>query len=606
MFQIEPRTDPIVSSIKEITMRKSGSCKAILRHFIVALALLTSFSFAAQAQTELGTDFELNKCRTSNTEFKKYIDSRRKNTIQFEGDTVAILQCTTYTAQKHFRIIYDTAQATPSPEFPFERKPVSPWDDNHNGIPDFVDSVGIFLERAYDFYLNRIGYRHPDCGFAGIQSDYTDVFLLNIGEGTVGVYGYTAQYTTHLPNGKSPTYIFMDNDYSATDSSLNGQGQKQRTYKDTGNFAAKITAAHEYHHCIQMGCAFEYSWFSKIGEMTSTGMEVRLYPETTDYLQFVRALFRDFSQKKFTDPNDNVGYYWSIFTQYIVHEFGDSLLLRFWQMTNLPKHHLELLDSAFRERGSSLGAEWCKFMDWIYFTGSRSIDGEYFPQARLFPTSFSNKIDGKYNYGLYNYSDPSTGESGSLYPYDLRGVKVVFPSTQTNRNTDTCLFIMTNTDYSSILNETYQSLDYSLICSSQQSHGMEKLGNLNYFYTQFQPSPFLCSHYYVNAGVPTEEPASAYPNPFRPAVHSDIFFPAPESSQTGDKVKVVVFSADMVALAEFTALVENGENTHMHETPVFAKVARWSEIREKLASGVYLYQVHFGSDFTFGKFAVLK
>ncbi len=587
-------------------MRKSGSCTALFKHLCIALALLTSFSLVAHSQTESDSDFERNKCGTTNPEFKKYIESRKKNTIQYLGDTVAILQCTTYSAQKHFRIMYDTAHTLPSPEFPFERKPVSLWDDNHNGIPDFVDSVGIFLERAYDFYLNKIGYRHPDCGFEGVPSDYTDVYLLNIGEGNVGVYGYTAQYTSTLPNGKCPTYIFMDNDYSATDSSLNGQGQKQRTYKDTGNFAAKITAAHEFHHCIQMGHAFDFSWFGKIGEMTSTGMEVRLYPETTDYLQFVRALFRDFSQKKLTDTNDYVGYYWSIFTQYIVHEFGDSLLLRFWEMTKLPLHHLTILDSAFHERGSSLGAEWCKFMDWIYFTGSRAVDGEYFPQARIFPTSFSNKIDGKYNYGLYNYSEPSTGESGSLYPYDLRGVKIVFPSSQPNRETDTCLFIMTNTDFSSIVSQTYQSIDYSLITTSQQSQGMEKLGGLNYFYTQFLPSPFLCNHFYVNGGVPTEEATSAYPNPFRPSVHSEIFFPAPESSETGDKVKVVIYSADMVVLAEFTALVENGKNTHMHETPVFAKVARWSEIREKLQSGVYLYQVHFGNNFTFGKFAILK
>ena len=238
----------------------------------------------------------------------------------------------------------------------------------------------------------------PDNGYGG--SDAYDVYLINIGDykyNTTPYYGITQSDFQIYFGRKFPCYtshITIDNDFSPTDSIKINDSTFQQTFTEFGIACLKITAAHEFHHAIQYNYGVPFPATPSLNEMTSTGMEYRLFPETKDYESQLKSLFAFPASYPFGSGDADIGYKFACFTQYINHNYGDILLRRMWELIRDGYPGYMSLDSAFKEKGSSLRNEWLGFIPWIYYTGTRAIPGKYFKNASriskfCFPFEFS-------------------------------------------------------------------------------------------------------------------------------------------------------------------------------------------------------------------------
>lgn len=229
-----------------------------------------------------------------------------------------------------FRIHYDTLGLNAVP----------PTDNDRNGIPDFVDSAAYYMDAAYRFCIDTLGYRSPPRDY--VDSSAWDVYLVQLGRvpgfyfndrdlGQFGWYGATYAedlIPLHCGGYASTGFIFLDNDYSSQDSI--GTAVRRATYSDTGIVALKITCYHEFHHLVQYG--YFYGASPAFYEMTSVWIEQRAFPTITNYTQYVRRLFANPTLYCLScDRSIEGSYGYSIALRYLALQLGDDLIRAWWE-----------------------------------------------------------------------------------------------------------------------------------------------------------------------------------------------------------------------------------------------------------------------------------
>jgi hypothetical protein len=118
-------------------------------------------------------------------------------------------------------------------------------DQNHNGVPDWVDTAGDILDYVWDKEVNGLSYRQPpsDGGYPGGYDNggdgRYDVYLLNLASNYLGYT--TPEFFVSGSSGPATSYLVLDNDYV-------GFGSQH-----TRDQWMQVTAAHEFFHAIQMG-----------------------------------------------------------------------------------------------------------------------------------------------------------------------------------------------------------------------------------------------------------------------------------------------------------------------------------------------------------------
>ncbi len=165
----------------------------------------------------------------------------------------------------------DTYSVSPSGNFYIHYNlegPDSPsqLDEDSNGIPDYVDEVGIasdFVENILVNILNFSPIIHDD------DQKY-DIYIQDMGQ---GYYGVNYLDIDSLGNNTGSTYIVIDNEY------------EENEYYTTGIEAMKITVAHEYFHAIQRSYRTQFnSETLYLYEISSTWIEDVIYPDIDDYI----------------------------------------------------------------------------------------------------------------------------------------------------------------------------------------------------------------------------------------------------------------------------------------------------------------------------------
>lgn len=487
-----------------------------------------------------------------------------------------------------FRIHYDLINTDTI------KNAVDPTDNNSNGIPDYVDSAAYYADFAYDYYVEQLGYFPPcpDNGEGG--SEKYDIYLVNLGEGKVGstFYGFTLEAGTIYPNRKFErwySYLIVDNNFSPYDSTSLGDGQKVQTYKTFYIDALKITLVHELHHAIQFKYGESLPPVHMMNELTSTYYESEIFPEITDYFQYVRNLFRNFEDAAFGNGNFENGYAWSIFGQFMNKEYDPLLIKRVWELIYEGIPTYSALDSAFRENGTTLQDAWCEFLPWLYYTGERAQGKAYFNDAALFPEMIFYRED--------NFSAPSFSDNSTLEPFEVRGFRCYFPSDDDFATDDTLDFILTNTDLNAAITQSLRQSEYTFVIADNEIPDAMLIENTDYYYKlDAERSTFCYSHFY-NSGIATDKISSSFPNPFRPGIDEAIFFPAPQNAQIYDEVNVKIYSSGMLQL-------------HSMKLPVSIRnsyrVLNWESVPSDLETGVYIYYLEYNGSGEFGKFAIIK
>ena len=467
-------------------------------------------------------------------------------------------------------------------------------DKNNNDIPDYIDSVCYYFDYVHQKEVQEIGYLSPAQDNNKGGSDAFDIYILNIGVGDIdnsGLYGYTIP-EDEIPGSKPnrlryTAYIVIDNDFSSLDSSYTPSNKKYRTFYDTSYTALKITAAHEYHHAVQFMYG-EDVLAPSMNELSSTWFEYRLFPETKDYMQYVKVLFKNPSAYPFGKGVPTTGYLYGIFGQYLYHFFGDNALLRMWQLIADGNQSYDALNKTLIEKGTELSSEWCKFTGWLYHTGKRAKDGDGFDSSAIFPTVTFFKDEA--------FQNPSYSNSAGLLSFEFRFFRVRFPSSDINTSPDTLDLLLTSTDLKSAVFQSDYEMPYILTAVDQSMTDYSRIGNTNYYFRLEAPKGNLCYTPLISNGEITKSICYAYPNPFIQNIHNSIMFPSPHDSQIGSMVTVNLYNSELqnVYSGKLAVAVDNSN-----------RVLSLDFGNLNITSGVYIFEVGDNNECR-GKIAIIK
>lgn len=460
-----------------------------------------------------------------------------------------------------FRIHYDTLGLNAVP----------PTDNDRNGIPDFVDSAAYYMDAAYRFCIDTLGYRSPPRDY--VDSSAWDVYLVQLGRvpgfyfndrdlGQFGWYGATYAedlIPLHCGGYASTGFIFLDNDYSSQDSI--GTAVRRATYSDTGIVALKITCYHEFHHLVQYG--YFYGASPAFYEMTSVWIEQRAFPTITNYTQYVRRLFANPTLYCLScDRSIEGSYGYSIALRYLALQLGDDLIRAWWENIGQCSPPPIALDSAVALRGHSFTDLWCRMLPWLYWTGSRARAG-YFPDAAILPEMQpDNPPDDQ------RFSAPSWMRTISLYPLQFKLLRAVLPSDDPHITPDTADFIVTNPLIRQLATDPRQSIDYS-VSIHRMPNGIP-LGNTAYFYTQTTNE--TCHIIATRSGFATTVEQNPMPQPLIRSRHTELIVPVPPGAAAGDVVYLSFRTVEGIEVYRTTAPVEvsttNRRNARIATTDV--------------------------------------
>ncbi len=254
-----------------------------------------------------------------------------------------------------------------------------------NTYEAYVDSVAKIFEFVFDVEINQLGYeRPPSDGMEGGGPEY-DVYIENLDQQT---FGYTAWEPMAATGGNEryPTYIVIDNDYLG--------------YRTSGFNGLKVTAAHEFHHAIQIGA---YGIWTNIPnrdfyfyEITANWMEDVVFTNINDYyydLPLYFRGFRDFQNRSYSftfyDTYQFAGYERSVWAHFLSKRFGIDVMKMIWNgMKTAP--FLKSIARVLSDRGSDLATEFATFAYWNFFTADRADTVRFYPEGKNYPRFLPN------------------------------------------------------------------------------------------------------------------------------------------------------------------------------------------------------------------------
>ena len=259
-------------------------------------------------------------------------------------------------------------------------------DDNGNGVPDYVETMGAVFEEVYAFENGRYGWKIPRAdGARGCPTNSpdclnkTDVYIKDVGGR--GVYGYAAP-DPGQQSFQQQAFLVMDDDYS---------GQQFPQYGGNSLPPMQVTAAHEYNHVLQF--AYDVAQDTWMFEATATWMEDEVYTDVNDYLQYVQAWSRltlvpltNFSSTG--DETNAKAYGAAVWNRWLEARHGPDVVRNAWEVsrqTTPPSFAPGAYDRALRSRGSSFAEAFAEFTaDTAEWRASNSPfeEGSSFPDVQ--------------------------------------------------------------------------------------------------------------------------------------------------------------------------------------------------------------------------------
>jgi hypothetical protein len=299
---------------------------------------------------------------SQNKELNKYL------TQQIELDSVY------HSTSGHFIIHYDVTGPYAIPDY----------DRNQNGTKDYLEFVSNSFDRAWQIEIDSLEFKPPPDS-AGLNRNTYHVYCFPLGylypDNPFGstVLDYEIPSLTGL---NYVTHIDLNVDFSFA-SYLN----EDPIVRDS--MAIAVTAAHEFNHALQCGYRlwpdnnyFYDIWFI---ESSATFMEEVVAPQVNDYLNYLPWYFNrtrlplDQSLRDLTD-------YGKVVVEIMLGElYGADITRKIW--TNIQQERaLPAMEKVLISEGTALSREMVNLATWLYYTGAdRSIPGQFFPDAPLFP-----------------------------------------------------------------------------------------------------------------------------------------------------------------------------------------------------------------------------
>jgi hypothetical protein len=252
----------------------------------------------------------------------------------------------------HFDLAYDTqgADAVPAGD-------VSPA----NGVPDFVERVGEYLETSWTALFDQAGFRAPRVSAGRYPVSFRDM----------GAYGYTEEQD-------GATHIVLHRSFQGFPANSDPDGSVLG--------AAKVTAAHELKHASQFATSgwTEQGWL----EADAVWAEDFVFDETDDYLRFL-ASGSPVSAPEGWLPNGAASYEDCLWQRSLSEAHGPRVLVDFFERrAAVPGEAVTAsFDAVLRQRGSSLGEAARRLGVWSHFCGANARQRPVgFEEAEGYPT----------------------------------------------------------------------------------------------------------------------------------------------------------------------------------------------------------------------------
>ncbi len=439
----------------------------------------------------------------------------------------------------------------------------------------YADSVASIFDQVHSIETGTFGYPAPaQDGILGGGSEY-DVYLENLG---VGSYGYVnfdddVNLTPGKTNPQFPCYIVIDNGFESG-------------YYTMGLNGVRVTAAHEFHHMIEVttsGVWYDDFYFY---EMSATAMESTVFPAVRDYLQYVKTYYNNFHAWPLFLQTQGTGYERAVFPKYLMEKFGAGMMNDIWSevRTNRP---VNALQNALHKHSTSLEREFSEFSFWNYYTNSRSDSNRYFLDAQWMPPLVFYSVD--------SITAVPVQKQSSLKPFTLQYLRILSKKTKV----DTVDFIVANTNYAAALAYDFTVTPFSLSVSPFAQESYQTVMEGVYAKLTTPNSSVVTMNTVLKGGIVKRSGLSLFPNPFNPETSSLLV--SMENLTDAGETRLTIYSAvdmDLVysQIAEYTSF--SG-----------MQYAEWKgrDYNGKLVpSGIYLFTLSRGSSFVKGKFAVIR
>jgi len=354
---------------------------------------------------------------------------------------------------ERFRIHYDTSSA--SPNLPAMIAGSSRVPDSHE---EFVDSVAAIFDAVWEMEIGELGYEAPpDDNGTGGGNEY-DIYIEAQSPGTFGLTVW--ELADSLESGarqRYPTYIIIDVDFLG-----------ERT---PGIDGLRVTAAHEFHHAIQVGSygiwlnvpASDFFFY----ELSAVWLEEVVFDEINDYyfdLDDFFVGFKDLSNRSYGFTHYAIwrGYERCVWALFLEKKYGRDIVRQVWDgMKRMPA--LQSMDETLRQQGSSLAASFAEFGSWNLFTGFRADTVLYYEEGRNFPV-LSMNASAVFSGATSVFNGIAIPLSLQYYRFELAG--------------DTVIAVIANTDVPNAYSNPSQSESFSVSLSSGTPQGgTQKLKN---------------------------------------------------------------------------------------------------------------------------------
>lgn len=477
------------------------------------------------------------------------------------------LQTSILSPRKHFRIHFDTTGIN-TPAF------VTAQGARIEGTArQFADTTAKIFDSVWTAEIGTIGFAAPpsDLGLGG--GDEYDVYILDRGANNFGetMWDPNAPLSSTTAAPRFASYINIDNDF--------GSG-----FRTMGLAGVMSTAAHEFHHAIQIG---GYGiWYSDLYfyELSAESMEPTVFPVSKDYINDVGTYFRNIDNiSLYTSNATYSGYERAIWGVFLMRRYGTGIMREIWEAVAAAKP-VPAMKTALEKRGTSLTKEFSEFCFWNYYTGWRADTTRFYADAHLFPVVAMRARETL-------HTQPIT------FQYACRGFGVNYLEVQ--NPPDTAAFIVANTNMDDALGAQSGQYGYQVRVSAGAGNGGTQLSNG--MYADFTVSDPGNWKYLPLAGqAPASVSAAAcFPNPFNPSTSSlYISLTREQALQTTRTLNVYSASYDCVYSGSVPRQSFNG-----------AQYAVWDGKTSQgglCATGVYLYVLTSGGTTMKGKFAVIR
>lgn len=551
------------------------------RYVIIIFQILILFSDISYSNTIKDLNiFDLIKCATFKNKKDKIQIIKKK--IQISNLYRPALQQHYESLSNKFLIHYDTTGTNA----------VSQIDKNNNLVPDYIDSVAYYFDKAYQIEVNEMGFidLQSDSGKGG--TNQIDVYIIESGSGQYGetFYGLTMNDLEIKPRGQVQRYtsfIVMDNDFSPNDSTilLNGTAKIQ-TFKEFGISAVKITSAHEFNHVLQLLYGEPEPPMPFINEMTSMLVEYEMYPDSKDYLQFVNDFLKHPDLYPFSNDSASAGYRFTLFAVDLFKQFGISLFVNTWELISNGVNPYKALDSSLVLRNSNINNEYCSYMSDLY-NASILRDSSVFIDANLFIG-----MKKYYEKNINNYI--SVGDS--LRPYEMRLYRYISQNAFDVKIKDSLDLIFTS--FQSQLPNINNKLPYTLIISNEKEDNFNNFENSQYYYYLNFDSSRFCFYSNIANGIRPNKISTAFPNPFILTKNYGLLnIPVDANSNSGDYAEYHIYNSSMEEIARGISQVVIQDKYLVIKLDIKPIVG--------ISSGVYLFDTFVSGRRSIGKFMII-